>query len=268
MNIYRAEVFRYSKSFYGRMIMILVVPFACLTAVFLYYISNGISSDFLAAAGFSEQTVAAIKGQMSGIAYIASSFSASELLILLMMFPVILHISEDYEQNTLRCELQRSKSRTACYIARMLAAVTYAWGILLEYILISGGIAALFFRSPHEMSVAFRTGKTVLAIVLQFIVTGACVMFVFMLTSLIRHSVLSMTTIVLLVFLFTPGYRVLVDLFELPSGVKQIWIIELLSTTSDLAFNRTDVWIMLVVGLLYAVISTSLGVHFFKVQKL
>ena len=268
MNIYRAEVFRYSKSFYGRMIMILVVPFACLTAAFLYYISNGISSDFLAAAGFSEQTVAAIKGQMSGIAYIASSFSASELLILLMMFPVILHISEDYEQNTLRCELQRSKSRTACYIARMLAAVTYAWGILLEYILISGGIAALFFRSPHEMSVAFRTGKTVLAIVLQFIVTGVCVMFVFMLTSLIRHSVLSMTTIVLLVFLFTPGYRVLVDLFELPSGIKQIWIIELLSTTSDLAFNRTDVWIMLVVGLLYAVISTSLGVHFFKVQKL
>lgn len=64
------------------------------------------------------------------------------------------------------------------------------------------------------------------------------------------------------------GYRVLVDLFELPSGVKQIWIIELLSTTSDLAFNRTDVLIMLVVGLLYAVISTSLGVHFFKVQKL
>ena len=265
MNIYGAEVFRYSKSFYGRMIMILVLPFACLTAAFLYYISNGISSDFLAAAGFSEQTVEAIKGQMSGIAYIASS---SELLILLMMFPVILHISEDYEQNTLRCELQRSKSRTACYIARMLAAVTYAWGILLEYILISGVIAALFFRSSHEMSVASRTGKTVLAIVLQFIVTGACVMFVFMLTSLIRHSVLSMTTIVLLVFLFTPGYRVLVDLFELPSGVKQIWIIELLSTTSDLAFNRTDVLIMLVVGLLYAVISTSLGIHFFKVQKL
>lgn len=52
MNIYGAEVFRYSKSFYGRMIMILVVPFACLTAAFLYYISNGISSDFLAAAGF------------------------------------------------------------------------------------------------------------------------------------------------------------------------------------------------------------------------
>ena len=102
MNIYGAEVFRYSKSFYGRMIMILVVPFACLTAAFLYYISNGISSDFLAAAGFSEQTVAAIKGQMSGIDYIASSFSASELLILLMMFPVILHISEDYEeQNSL-----------------------------------------------------------------------------------------------------------------------------------------------------------------------
>lgn len=150
MNIYGAEVFRYSKSFYGRMIMILVVPFACLTAAFLYYISNGISSDFLAAAGFSEQTVEAIKGQMSGIAYIASSFSASELLILLMMFPVILHISEDYEQNTLCCELQRSKSRTACYIARMLAAVTYAWGILLEYILISGVIAALFSEVPMK----------------------------------------------------------------------------------------------------------------------
>ena len=138
----------------------------------------------------------------------------------------------------------------------------------LGVVLVLGAADALFFRSSHEMSVASRTGKTVLAIVLQFIVTGACVMFVFMLTSLIRHSVLSMTTIVLLVFLFTPGYRVLVDLFELPSGVKQIWIIELLSTTSDLAFNRTDVLIMLVVGLLYAVISTSLGIHFFKVQKL
>ena len=268
MNIYRAEVFRYSKSFYGRMIMILTVPFACLTAAFLYYISNGISSDFLAAAGFSEQTVTAIKGQMRGITYIASSFSASELLILLMIFPVILHISEDYEQNTLRCELQRSKSRTACYIARMLAAVTYAWGILLEYILISGGTAALFFRSSHEMSVASRVGKTVLAIVLQFIVTGACVMFVFMLVSLIRHSVLSMTTVVLLVFLFTPGYRVLVDLFELPSGIKQIWIIELLSARSDLAFNGTDVLFMLVVSLLYALNSTEIGIHFFKAQKI
>ena len=268
MNIYRAEVFRYSKSFYGRMIMILTVPFACLTAAFLYYISNGISSDFLAAAGFSEQTVTAIKGQMRGITYIASSFSASELLILLMIFPVILHISEYYEQNTLRCELQRSKSRTACYIARMLAAVTYAWGILLEYILISGGTAALFFRSSHEMSVASQVGKTVLAIVLQFIVTGACEMFVFMLVSLIRHSVLSMTTVVLLVFLFTPGYRVLVDLFELPSGIKQIWIIELLSATSDLAFNGTDVLFMLVVSLLYALISTEIGIHFFKAQKI
>ena len=43
MNIYGAEVFRYSKSFYGRMIMILVVPFACLTAAFLYYISHCLS---------------------------------------------------------------------------------------------------------------------------------------------------------------------------------------------------------------------------------
>ena len=101
MNIYGAEVFRYSKSFYGRMIMILVVPFACLTAAFLYYISNGISSDFLAAAGFSEQTVAAIKGQMSGIDYIASSFSASELLIVLMIYLKIMnriHCAVNYRE--------------------------------------------------------------------------------------------------------------------------------------------------------------------------
>lgn len=93
---------------------------------------------------------------MGGIAYIASAFSASELLVLFMMFPVILHISEDYEQNTIRCELQRSKSRAACYIARVLAAVTYAWGILLEYILISGITAALFFRNVPEASEASR----------------------------------------------------------------------------------------------------------------
>ena len=156
MNVYRAEVFRYGKSFYGRMIMILVIPFAILVAAFLHYVSAGVSSDFLAAAGFSEQTITAIKGQMDGIAYIASAFSASELLVLLMMFPVILHISEDYEQNTIRCELQRSKSRAACYIARVLAAVTYAWGILLEYILISGIAAALFFRNVPEASEASR----------------------------------------------------------------------------------------------------------------
>ena len=110
------------------MIMILVIPFAILVAAFLHYVSAGVSSDFLSAAGFSEQTITAIKGQMGGIAYIASAFSASELLVLLMMFPVILHISEDYEQNTIRCELQRSKSRAACYIARVLAAVTYEIG--------------------------------------------------------------------------------------------------------------------------------------------
>ena len=156
MNVYRAEVFRYGKSFYGRMIMILVIPFAILVAAFLHYVSAGVSSDFLAAAGFSEQTITAIKGQMDGIAYIASAFSASELLVLLMMFPVILHISEDYEQNTIRCELQRSKSRAACYIARVLAAVTYAWGILLEYILISGIAAALFFRNVPEASEAIH----------------------------------------------------------------------------------------------------------------
>lgn len=159
MNVYRAEVFRYGKSFYGRMIIILVIPFAILVAAFLHYVSAGVSSDFLSAAGFSEQTITAIKGQMGGIAYIASAFSASELLVLLMMFPVILHISEDYEQNTIRCELQRSKSRAACYIARVLAAVTYAWGILLEYILISGIAAALFFRNVPEASEASRIGK-------------------------------------------------------------------------------------------------------------
>lgn len=265
MNVYRAEVFRYSKSFYGRMIMILVIPFAFLVAGFLHYISTGVNSDFLMAAGFSEQTIAAIKSQMGGMAYIASAFSASELLILFMIFPVVLHISEDYEQHTLRCELQRSKNRAACYIARMLAAVTYAWGILLEYILISGGIAVLFFENPEKAS---QMGKTMLAVVLQFLITGACVMFIFMLVSLIRHSVLSMTAVVLLVLLFTPGVRILADLFELPSGANQIWIIELLNATSDLAYSGTDAVFMLVTGLLYAVISTGIGVHFFKSQKL
>jgi hypothetical protein len=265
MNVYRAEVFRYGKSFYGRMIMILVIPFAILVAAFLHYVSAGVSSDFLAAAGFSEQT---IKGQMDGIAYIASAFSASELLVLLMMFPVILHISEDYEQNTIRCELQRSKSRAACYIARVLAAVTYAWGILLEYILISGIAAALFFRNVPEASEASRIGKTMLAIVLQFIMIGACAMFAFMLVSLIRHSVLSMTAAVLLVLLFTPGVRVLVDLFNLPAWFDNIWIVQLLGMTSDLTFNGTDAVAAIIISLLYAVISTGLGIHFFKAQKI
>ena len=268
MNVYRAEVFRYGKSFYGRMIIILVIPFAILVAAFLHYVSAGVSSDFLSAAGFSEQTITAIKGQMGGIAYIASAFSASELLVLLMMFPVILHISEDYEQNTIRCELQRSKSRAACYIARVLAAVTYAWGILLESILISGIAAALFFRSVPEASEASRIGKTMLAIVLQFIMIGACAMFAFMLVSLIRHSVLSMTAAVLLVLLFTPGVRVLVDLFNLPAWSDNIWIVQLLGMTSDLTFNGTDALAAIIISLLYAVISTGLGIHFFKAQKL
>lgn len=265
MNVYRAEVFRYGKSFYGRMIMILVVPFAFLVAAFLHYISAGVSSDFLAAAGFSEQTITAIKGQMGGMAYIASSFSASELLILLMIFPVVLHISEDYEQNTLRYELQRSTGRTGCYIARMLAAVTYAWIVLFEYILISGIISAFFF---HNEGKASESGRIIPAIILQFMITGACVTFVFMVVSLIRHSVLSMTTAVLLVLLFTPGVRVLMDLFELPAWTENIWIVQLLSMTSDLSFNGADAVAALIISLLYAVISTGFGIHFFRSQKL
>ncbi len=265
MNIYKAEVFRYGKSFYGRMIMILVIPFAFLVAGFLHYISTGVSSEFLAAAGFSEQTIAAVKGQMGGMAYIASAFSASELLILLIIFPVILHISEDYEQKALRYELQRSTGRTGCYIARMFAAVTYAWIILLEYIIISGIISALFFHNERNV---FDIGRIMMAVVLQFMITAACVMFVFMLASLIRHSVLSMTTAILLVLLFTPGFRVLMDIFEQPSWSKNIWIVQLLSMTSDLTFNGTDTVLMLIGSLLYAVISTEIGIHFFKSQKL
>ena len=53
-------------------------------------------------------------------------------------------------------------------------------------------------------------------------------MFAFMLVSLIRHSVLSMTAAVLLVLLFTPGVRVLVDLFNLPAWSDNIWIVQLL----------------------------------------
>ena len=112
-----------------------------------------------------------------------------------------------------------TKRTAACYIARVLAAVTYAWGILLEYILISGIAAALFFRNVPEASEASRIGKTMLAIVLQFIMIGACAMFAFMLVSLIRHSVLSMTAAVLLVLLFTPGVRVLV-FFVSPDKIK------------------------------------------------
>ncbi len=47
MNIFRAELFRYRKSFYSRLIYLLIFPCAGIVAIVLKYASTGMSSDFL-----------------------------------------------------------------------------------------------------------------------------------------------------------------------------------------------------------------------------
>lgn len=265
MNIFRAELFRYRKSFYSRLIYLLIFPCAGIVAIVLKYASTGMSSDFLLTAGFSQEAVYAISSHMSGISYIVSSLSAAEYIMILAVFPIIIHITDDYDYKTIRYEQQRSAGRISCYLARCMAAVVYAWSVLLEYMAVSGVISFLFFGRDGKDGEWLRLLTAVAA---ELAAAAAFTLLIYMLVSIIRHPILSMAAVLLLVLLATPGIELLTELFELPEYAGDIWIVSLLHFVSDFAFQAKDILFLVTVSILYSLISVFLGMYFYKKQKI
>lgn len=264
MNIFNAEIFRYRKSFYGRMVYILIIPFAAAVAMFLKYVSGGVSESLLTYIGFTEESVKALCENMSGVSYMASSLSAADLLMLVTMLPVIIHITDDYEQGTIRYEQQRSGGRTKCYIARAFAAAVFSVIVLAEYMLVSGIISLIFFgnnTSKEDIS------KLLITFVAQCFVTAACTLFIHMLVTAIRHQVVSMAAGIILILLFTPGLNMLTDFLGM-DVVGEIWIVSMLTMTSNFTADASMLLYMFIVSAVYGLVSILLGAYAYKKQKI
>lgn len=265
MNIFKAELFRYRKSFYSRLIYILIIPFTIAVAAFLKYVSGGVNGAFLASMGFSEESVQAIANHMSGISYMASALSAADLLMLIVMLPIIIHITDDYDQGTIRYEQQRSRGRVKCYLARAFAAVVYSISALIEYLLLSGIISFVFFGNDISNGDVTKFFMTLIA---QCFSVAAFTLFIYMITTAIRYQVISMAACIILVLVLTPGIELMTDIFELPLDMGYVWIVSMLNMTSNFTIDVSMLIYIIGVSLIYGIISLISGIYSYKKQKI
>ncbi len=264
MNIFNAEIFRYRKSFYSKIVYFFVIIFSVAVAAFLKYVSGGVNQSLLNTMGFSEESIQAINTNMSGVSYIASALSAADLLMLIIMFPIIIHITDDYEQGTIRYEQQRSSGRVKCYIARAFAAAKFSVSVLSEYMLLSGAISLIFFgNNTSEDDII----KLIMTFVSQCFVTAACTFFIFMMTTVIRHQVLSMAAGIILILLFTPGLDILTDFLGI-ADIGQIWIISMLTMASNFTIDMKMMLYMIFVSVAYGAASVIIGAFAYRRQKI
>lgn len=265
MNIYKAEMFRYRKSFYSKIAFAGTILLAVLTAGFLYYTSHGVSKEFLQAMGLAEEAVQAMKENLYGIRYIATALSSAELLMILAGFPVVIHVCNDYHQGTLRYEQQNSKSRTGCYLARSLAAGSFGILLLWEYSVASGLIALFFFGGQITVQ---DIGKVLFILLLESVIVMAFVVVLYLLCELIRHQILAMAVLILLVLLFTPGIEMLFELFDCRYICKSIWIGSMTTALSDFVLDVPSALQLLAVSLLYMVLASLIGILVYKNRRI
>lgn len=265
MNVYRAELFRYRKSFFSKIIFACVAVFAVLVALFLNYVSHGVSSEFLQIMGLPDNAVSLIKENLYGIRYVAISLSAADILMILIGFPVVIHVSSDYQQGTLRYEQVNSNTRTGCYIARSMAAGSFGIMLLWEYGLVSLIMSLLFFKWNISLTDA---GQVLLIMLLQSVIVFAFMCFLYQVCDLIRNQILSMAVLFLMILLFTPGLEILLDLLEVNNISSTIWIGSMLTGLSDFHIDVVNVISLMVVSIFYIIISTFLGLSKYKKRRI
>lgn len=265
MNIYSAEMFRYRKSFFSRLIFAGIAIFAIVVALFLNYVSQGVSSEFLQIMGLPENAVALMKENLYGFRYVAISLSAAGILMIPAGFPVVIHVSSDYQQGTLRYEQLGSKTRMGCYIARCMAAGSFGVLLLLEYSLVSLLVSALFFKGDFTTSDAI---SVLWILLLESVVVFAFMCFLYLVCDLIRNQILSMAVLFLMVLIFTPGLELLLDLLEMNSLSSHLWIVSMLTVLSDFHINMTDAVLLMLVSVVYIVISIFLGSAKYKKRRI
>lgn len=265
MNIYSAEIYRYQKSFYSRLAFAITAVFAVLVALFLNYVSRGVSGEFLQIMGLPADAVSLIKENLFGFRYVAVALSATAILMIPAGFPVVIHISSDYQQGTIRYEMINSKSRTACYIARSFAAGSFGVVLLWEYGLASLLVSAVFFHGGFTVS---DLGQVLLIMLLQSVVVFAFMNFLYLICDLIRNQILSMSVLFLMILLFTPGLELLLDLLEIRNLCGSVWIVSMLTVLSDFRISAGSAASLMLAGILYIVISILLGTAKFKKRRI
>lgn len=265
MNVYRAELFRYGKSFYSKIIFISVAMFAILAALFLNYVSHGVSSEFLQVMGLPENAVSLIKENLYGFRYMAIALSAAGVLMILAGFPVVIHVSSDYQQGTLRYEQMHSKTRQGCYMARSLAAGSFGILLLWEYGIVSLLMSVFFFKGAFTMKDA---GHVVLIMMLQSVLVFAFMCFLYLICDLIRNQILSMAVLFLMILLFTPGLELLLDLLELNPISGSVWIVSMLTVLSDYHLDVSDAILLLFVSACYIFFSILFGSAKYKKRRI
>jgi ABC-type transport system involved in multi-copper enzyme maturation permease subunit len=194
-----------------------------------------------------------------------SALSSADILMLLVTIPVTIHISDDYMAGTIRTIQQKSSSRTACYISRMIAACVYSLIIYIEYIVISLIISLTLFGTHNN---ADNLSQILLTLITEAIIITAFTSFIHMLTTLLHHHVLSMTLNILLVFLLTPGLNLLTEIINIGNFTSSLWIISMLTSLSNMTITLHESIEIIIVSIIYIVISTFIGIRIYKKQKI
>lgn len=265
MNIYSAEMFRYRKSFFSKIVFVGIIVFAILTTLFLNYVSHGVSSEFLQIMGLPQNAVDLIKDNLYGFRYVAISLSAAGILMIPAGFPVVIHVSSDYQHGTLRYEQLGSKTRMGCYVARSLAAASFGVILLWEYGIVSLLMSILFFHGDLRLTDA---GQVLVIMLIQSVVVFAFMCFLYLICDLIRNQILSMAVLFLMILLFTPGLELLLELLELNNLSADLWIVSMLTVLSDYNIDAKNAVSLILVSVLYIIISILIGSAKYKKRRI
>ncbi len=267
MNVIRAEFFRYRKSIYSRIAIIVVILLAVSVCLILRYAGHGISETLLSSLGFSDSAIAAISRNTRKITYIYSAMSAVDVIMLVAGFSVVMHICSDYDMNTIRYEQQRSNSRIGCYMARLAAACLYMTLIFVVYAFLS--LAFSLFLPAHadiKEAGAFTSGmditrisSAIFMILLEIMLVWGFTAFMFMICELLRNQTVAVAVFIILIIFVTPGISVICNILDIGIVGENIWIVSMLTAYSDAVITLDKAIMLCVGGGLYFVISSVLG---------
>lgn len=264
MRIYRAENFRYRKSAYSKVMVVLTILLSAGVYFVLKYVSGNANPDLLEALSFDEQSVETLRGNMYGVRYVFASLSGIDILMMLTGIVIALHVSSDYGKKTIRYE-QMGTERHVVYLKRLLSACTFGICITLIYMFTSFAISLIFLREKitgEELGIALMLAAEELILVCGFTA------FIYMIFTFIKNQIVSVVTIILLITLISPGLKFICESVGLDIICDRFFIATIMSNVSVFPQSVKDAASYMLTGLLYFVFSYLAGAAAYDRQKL
>ena len=264
MKIYKAENFRYGRSFFSRIMLILDLALAVGVFVILKILNGSTNPDLFAALGFDAESIEVLKGNMYGIRYVFASLSGIDILMMLTGIVIALHISSDYSEHTIRYE-QCGTDRRVVYLKRLLSACTFSICITLIYILASAIIAAIAMRASIQGGELVTAGMLLLE---EMVLVCGFTAFVFMIFTMIKNQIISVVAVIILMMLITPGIRLMCEAIGISGICENVFITSMLSGVTTFSALCSRSFLHILVGIIYFIISYIIGARVYGKQKI